>query len=488
MAVTSVNDPGFLAQLSAQAAQRTPLANQRAANRAIGAGRSGPSSQIPVAMQTRDPYFLNPGGAPTMQPRPMGELGPAGSTRVAFNQPPTPGAPARPTMNLSNLGGNGTAFPGQGTLPPASSLPPGGSPIPQGPVGGAGGGGVGLVDDAARAGANVADDLVAQAAGAGGRTVSTAGRAAGAMLRTPVVQNAPKLAGMFSNLNLPKGMGGAGMSLARLGAGGGVAMAGQAVSGMLDGMDIGGENSNSDQAISGGVLGASIGAGGAIALGLGAGPVGWAALGGAALFAGGKMLFGNNKDTATQMTEATDKTRQTIQELSQMYGLDASATSELMMQYDVTTRLYQDSKDKDGLKTYLTGLSSQLPALMLQEKQEAELEAQEQKRFEGMLATQAQFAPIFQQSLNQAQLASAGATATANEVSQRLEATAPNLASLVRSGAAVSEANANRLYAGYAAQMAMGPQANYDMNNLAGLQAQVEQQALLDQYMQSAAG
>lgn len=479
----SMNDPGFLAQLSAQAAERTPLANKRAANAAIGAGRSGASAQIPVAMQTQNPYFLNPGSNPALQPQPL-----------ALNAGPPPSQPG----TMLDVAGPSTQGQRVGGLSSA-----GGYARPSG-TGNIGAIGNDVIDagqasyarpapQALNAGVNVADDLAAQAAGATGRTVNTAGKAAGAMrTAATAATNAPNLAGGFaqrlSTLNLPKSMGGAGMSLARLGAGGGVAMAGQAVSGMLDGMNIGGENSNSDQAISGGVLGASIGAGGAIALGLGAGPVGWAALGGAALFAGGKMLFGNNKDTPTQMREAADKTRSTITELSSMYGLDADATSELLMQYDVTTRLYQDSKDKEGLKNYLTGLSSQLPALMLQEKQEADLKQQEQQRFEGMLATQAQFAPIFDQALNQAQQASAGAMATANEISHRLAISAPNLSNLVRSGAATSNANANRLYAGYAAQMAMGPQANYQNRELADLQAQVEQQQLLDQYMQSAGG
>ena len=482
MAINSMNDPGFLAQLSAQAAQRTPLANQRAANRAIGAGRSGASAQIPVAMQTRDPYFLNPGGSPTIAAQPMGELGPAGSTRVAYGQPAAPGAPARP-MQTGPLGSNTTPFPGQGTLPPSSSLPPGGPPIPQGPVGSAPGGGAGLVDDVARVAASPADDLLAQAAGTGStaRNIATAGRAAGPMrtaaTASTAASNAPKLAGMFANVTKGTLMRGAG-----------VAGVGYALSGMLDGMNVGGENSNIDQGASGSILGAGIGAGGAIALGLGTGPAGWAALGGAMIFGAGKMWLGNNKDSKTQMAEATDKTRGTIQELSSMYGLDAEATSELMMQYDVTTRLYQDNNDKEGLKNYLTGLSSQLPALMLQQKEQADLKEQEQQRFEGMLATQAQFAPIFEQALGQAQQASAGAMETANEVSHRLAVSAPNLSNLVRSNAAMSNANANRLYAGYASQMAMGPQANYNVNNLADLQAQVEQQQLLDQYMQSAGG
>lgn len=473
MAINSVNDPGFLAQLSQQAAQRSPLANKRAANAAIGAGRSGASAQIPVAMQTQNPYFLNPGGSPTMQAAPMGELGPAGSTRVAFNQPPAPGAPAKPMMNLNSLGGNGTPFPGQGTLPPSSSLPPGGSPIPQGPVGGSGGGGV--AQTAAKVAASPADDLLAQATTSGMVPTASAGsKVAGA---TNVIKNAPKMGQMFANVTKGTLMRGAG-----------VAGVGYAVSGMIDGMNVGGENSNIDQGTSGAILGASIGAGGAIALGLGTGPIGWAALGGAAVFGAGKMLWGNNKNTSEQMTEATDKTRTTIQELSGMYGLDAEATQELMMQYDVTTRLYADNKDKDGLKNYLAGLSATLPALMLQQKEQADMEAKEQQRFEGMLATQAQFAPIFEQALGQAQQASAGAMSTANEISQRLAISSPNLSNLVRSGAAVSNANANRLYAGYAAQMAMGPQANYQNRELADMQAQVEQQQLLDQYMQSAGG
>lgn len=478
MAINSLNDPGFLAQLSQQAASRTPLSNQRAANAAIGAGRSGASSQIPVAMQTQNPYFLNPGGMSA--PQPMGALGPAGSTGPGM-QTVTPGAPARPMMNMgsSPLGSNTSPFPGQGTLPPSSSLPPGGSPIPQGPVGSTGGGGLGLIDDAAGAAGKIAaspaDDLLAQATASGMIPTASAGSAGTAA--AGAARTATGAAQIFSNVTR--------MGLMR---GAGVAGLGYMAAGIMDGMNIGGENSNADQGISGAVLGAGLGAGGAMALGLAAGPIGWAALGGAALFAGGKMLFGDNKTTPAKMQEAADKTRSSIQELSGLYGLPADATSELMMQYDVTTRLYTDNKDKEGLKAYLTGLSQTLPALMLQQKDQYDAEEKEQQRYEGMLATQAQFAPIFEQAIGQAQQASAGAMATANEVSHRLAVSAPNLSNLVRSGAATSNANANRLYAGYAAQMAMGPQANYQNRELADMQMQVEQQQLLDQYMQSAGG
>ena len=477
MAINSMNDPGFLAQLSAQAAQRTPLANKRAANAAIGAGRSGASSQIPVAMQTNNPYFLNPGSNPALQPQPLAlNAGPPAGragTMLDIAGPSTQGQRlggssaggyARPqgTGNIGSIGAAGDDVINAGEATYA-----------RGVQGGA--------TRALNAGASVADDLVAQAAGAGGRTVNTAGKAAGAMrtagTASTVATNAPKLAGMFANV-----------TRATLMRGAGVAGLGYMASGMIDSMNVGGENSNVDQGISGGVMGAGLGAGGAIALGLGSGPVGWAALGGAALFAGGKMLFGDNKTSTQKMTEATDKTRSTITELSSLYGLDADATSELLMQYDVTTRLYQDNKDKEGLKNYLTGLSSTLPALMLQQQEQADLEKKEQQRFEGMLATQAQFAPIFEQALGQAQQASAGAMETANEISHRLAVSSPNLSNLVRSGAATSNANANRLFAGYAAQMAMGPQANFQNRELADMQAAVEQQQLLDQYMQSAGG
>jgi hypothetical protein len=123
---------------------------------------------------------------------------------------------------------------------------------------------------------------------------------------------------------------------------------------------------------------------------------------------------------------------------------------------------------------------------MLQLKEEDKAVEQEEQRYQNMLQTQAQFAPIFQGAMSQAQQASAGAMASANEISQRLEATSPNLANLVRSNAAQSNATANNLYASYAAQMAMGPRANYDATNLAELQAQVEQQQALGEYMQAA--
>jgi len=335
--------------------------------------------------------------------------------------------------------------------------------MPQGAIGAGGAG--------AQVAGSAADDILAQAAARSGGAVGAAGAipnsgALGAM-------QGPQMAGGFMARNgmaMPQGAGGwarAGMRAAP------AVIGGQMVGGLADGLDLGGENSMLDQGLTGAIKGAGAGGGAALALGA-SGPAGWAAAGvGALAFGGLKALTASGKDTPTQMREAADATRGTIQELGGMYGLDQNAMNDIMMEFDVTTRMMQESGDKAGMEAFIANMSTSLPALMGQKRQE-------QISMEQRMAMQAQFAPIFQQTMTNATMASERAFATAGTVADQLANTQPQLANLVRSGAAQSAESAQRLYAGYAKQMSMSPSTTADT---AELQRRVQEQELMSQMM-----
>ena len=435
---------------------------------------------------------LAPLGTPAMNPQSVGATLPPGMNPAqrAIGPGGTPGTPAIPRV----MAGGQQALP-PGGVPPTAA-PGGPAAIGAGPArtttnignithsktpGGALGRG-------SKALGSAADDIAAQGArrgatGAAGSLGTRAAQAAGSSTAassaasTAATQVASK--GMMSGGGLSKMFAGATKATALKGAG--VAGTGYALSGLIDGMDIGGENNAFDRGASGAVLGAGLGAGGAIALGLGTGPVGWAALGGAALFGGYKTLFGEDRTTPEQMTEIAGDTRDTINSIASMYGLDPGATEDIMMQYDASTKLMIDQGDKDGLKNYLTGLTNQLPTMMLQQKEKADAEQQDVDKYERMMQMQAQFAPMFERQLNTANNASAQARDRRMEVSDVLLDRQPQLAALIKSSAADDHAAQTRLMAAYGRQVALGPPMAADT---AELQQRLEQEQMLNQYLQ----
>jgi hypothetical protein len=310
---------------------------------------------------------------------------------------------------------------------------------------------------AAKVAATPADEIAASVLGSGATAATVGAEAAG--------MTGAARAGLFANV-----------TKASLLKGAGVAGTGYMVSGMFDNMNIGGENSTVDRAGSGAILGAGLAGGGAIAMGLGTGPAGWAALGGAALYGGYKALWGDKTTTPEKMQTTIDDTRETILQVGQMYGLDATALDDVLLQYETSTGLYMNNGDKEGLKAYMAGLGATLPAMMLQEKEQAKMEKQEEDRYNRMIQTQASFAPIFESQITRASQASETAMQAADQTAGYLQQSNPNLASLVRQSAAQSNESANRLYAAYAQQMALAPQ---QAANTYDLQNQLAQQELL---------
>lgn len=435
----------------------------RETNRAAGTGPwlgKGPAGMGPV-----NPAFLNP------QPGPLGQaaMGPQPLALNAGPQPPRPAiGPGTPGM-----------APGMAPAPaPAAPINVGQvTHTPQRPVGlGAGAAGNPVNSMAAQAAAGQAAGAGAAGAGAGGggRGVGNSGRPGGGFVRpgggTGGGQNIASRFGNFTKGGLFRGAG--------------VAGAGMALSGVVDNFDIGGENSAIDRAASGGVLGAGIGGGVGMALGL-AGPKGWAAAAGGALIIGGaKHLFGEKRPTIEQMHGDVDTTRQSILELGNMYGLEGDALGDILLQWDAGTRMFLDSKDKDGLANYTAQMSQQLPMLMLQQKQIQDQDRKENERYESMIGMQAQFAPMFGRQMDRASEASQMAHATSGQAASMVQERHPQLAALMRTSSANNLAASEQLYTSYAAQMAMGPQRAADTQDLENrlMQEEIARQAMQPAY------
>jgi hypothetical protein len=260
---------------------------------------------------------------------------------------------------------------------------------------------------------------------------------------------AGKLGAVNTRLNalLPRGLA-VNMTMGSLMTGMGVASAGLMASGWLDGMDIGGENSNWDRGLSGAVKGASLLGGGAIALGLASGPVGWAALGGAALFGLGEaFLWGEDKTTEEQMQDAINGTNETIDNLinNPEFGIDADTAQQVRLQVAATTEFFMQSGDKAGLDQYLKSLAGTVPSFLMQA-------AEQNKAAKQRMKLQAAYGPVYASMMEQ----SAGANqqvfdtqmAAANQIAD------PGIRSALQAQAGQAYKASQQLNAAYAQQVA----------------------------------
>lgn len=314
---------------------------------------------------------------------------------------------------------------------------------------------LGINNTATAAGA--AESIAADAsvaANTAAKTAGTAGTAAadGAITATTTVGNAatkvPMLAQISSKLtSLLPGEMAVNISMGSLAAGASVAMAGLAASGWVDSKDIAGQNSAWDRGISGGIEGAGLGAAAAIGLGLASGPVGWAALGGAALFSVSSLLWGEDKSDKEQMQSALDHTNHTIENLltSPQFGVDAETARMIRLQVAAATSFYMDNNDKAGLDQYLKGLSSTVPSFLMQA-------AQNNAATKQQMAQQAVYGPVFSAMLDR--------STKANDVSYQSKLAAFNnvtdpvlRATLIANAGTEYSANAD-LHTAYAQQIA----------------------------------
>lgn len=509
------------------------IASSKEARRAAQKAARGPATiaRGRAAMPPMDPRFLNPQSVgatmpgatiPGQQAIGMGERGMVRT--MAGGQVP-PNATQAYAANQAANAAAGTS--GSSSIPGAAGSwkrplgvgpgQPGGALAVPGQTVGAGLGrtplaiGPGPVQATyARAAGSAADDIAGQALGAGNRANAAArgaSAAAGTAGTSPIAGSAARSAtgaaskiagtvpasaadaymtstaatkvgarGLLNGQGLSKLF--AGVTMKGLGQGLGAAGTGYMLSGLVDNLDIGGENGVVDRAGSAGILGGGLAAGGALALGIP--QVAAAAAGGAILFGGYKALWGEKRTTAEQLTDTSAEMRDTIESVGSMYGLQGTDMEDIMMQFDASTQIMIQQNDKAGMKAYMTGLTNQLPAMMLQSKAAMDAEGEETNRYERMMQMQAQFAPMFERQMNTATASSERAYNQRMSVADVLTDRQPQLAQLVKSQAANDNAAQARLMAAYGRQVAMAPIAT---SNTAELERQVEQQRMLDQYI-----
>jgi hypothetical protein len=478
------NEPassGFLNQLDQGiASNRQGRRAAQQANRAVGAGPfqgSSPFGGNAAAMGT------NTGGAGgrAIVNQGMGQVAPVGqrsSIGPASRATPTPKPPpaAVPGSSVVPAGGLNRAPSGapgsiQGTLAqkPTAAIGPGPRQLSTSATRVATQSADDLLGVAGRATASGADDVAAAAVNQAGRTIKAPKGSTTGIIRAG--SGSPLSVGQKFGINFTK---------AGLLRGAGVAGTGLMASSFFDGLDLGGENSVADRGGSGALLGGGLAAGGAIALGI---PhVAAAAAGGALLVGGYQAIWGDKETTPQKMQGSIDDTGAIIENLGEMYGIEGTAMDDIMLQYQASTSMYLQNEDKEGLKQFMAGMGTQLPALMLQARDQMKAEDQESQRYESMMQVQAQFAPIFEQTLDRAALASQTAYQTSSNAAGYLEERQPQLAALARSTAAQTQSSAANLQAAYARQMAQAPITTGTNDQL---QRQLAQQEMMNQQLAS---
>lgn len=299
---------------------------------------------------------------------------------------------------------------------------------------------------------------------------TTAGTAAGAVASTADDAVASGLGSRIRSA-FPS-MAGANVSKGSLLKGGAAAVAGMMASGWIDARNFGGENSELDQALTGGLLGGGLAGGAAMALGLGAGPVGWAVLGGAALFAAGNMVFGDNDSTQEKMEKAIATANGTIDDLiaNPIFGIDPDTASQIKLQVAATTEFYKNSGDVAGLNAYLAGLSQTVPSFLMEAT--ARNSAQQQK-----MQLQAAYGPVYSRMVDR----SSNAAKQAFEIQMQAAGAVsdPTIQAAMKSQAAQQYSAQMDTMTAYAQQIAAAPQASTP-----AAQGVLDQtQALMQQYM-----
>jgi hypothetical protein len=237
---------------------------------------------------------------------------------------------------------------------------------------------------------------------------------------------------------------GANMTVASLVNGLGVAFLGLQASGFIDDRNIGGEDSNLDQGLTGALKG--LGLGGAAAIGLGlSGPVGWgAALGGAALFGIANMFKGKKSDA---MDDKIDHANSTIESLinDPAYGVDEYTGQQIRLQVAATTKLLKDQKNAAGLDAYLSNLATTVPTFLMQASERNQATQQRMK-------LQAAFGPVYASMMERS--AGVNQTAFQAQMDAANQISDPKLSNLLKTKAAEGYRSSQDLQAAYARQVA----------------------------------
>lgn len=280
----------------------------------------------------------------------------------------------------------------------------------------------------------VATETAAGATGAGAATASTAAKGGKLLsgINTRLNALAPGLGMEITASSLMSGLSVAGLGLM--------------ASGMIDRLNIGGEGSNWDVGISKGIMGAGLGAGGAIALGLSAGPIGWAALGGAALFSL-TGIFGPHQSEQSKANKMTDKALATINNLIARpeFGIDSYTGQQIRAQFYAATEIYKGNKDWKGLETYIQGLAQTVPTFLMQA-------AEKNQAVQQRMKLQAAFGPVYADMM--ARSADANKLAFDTQMQAASQVSDPKISAALQSRAAEGYRSSQELQAAYARQIA----------------------------------
>lgn len=373
---------------------------------------------------------------PDAASRSIGRMLPSAATPAALAQQmgPSAGGPAVVAQDLVGMtpdaasralarAGTSVESVAPGVMPPVQALGP--SAVPLGP---------GL--PAAETALGPALPAVASPSAAG--AVAGAAETAGA-------KNAGKLATMF-------GEGGrfAEGSLGRAGLYGAAGVLG----GQLVNKVWHNENTSADSALAGAATGAGIGAGiGSFVPIPGVGTGVGALLGG---LAGGAIgAFGPKNTGAHAVASQFATESKKLEDLIASSNLDPLIANDLRRQLPAMT---YGAQSKADIKTAAQQIAASIPGLMQQQSQAAYANTQQQQNDQNkMMAIQAMFGPMLNDSLAGARTSAANANQEYRHLADNMQTVDPRIADLYRARGATLETAGNNVAAGYAAQAAMAP-------------------------------
>lgn len=302
----------------------------------------------------------------------------------------------------------------------------------------------------------VTDDILAQATRIPGL---------GGVPGAPVVPGAPGAPGALAATTGGRlaalgrfGPAAAGLSRGALMRGGIAGTIGYVGGSMVDGFNLGGEGSQLDQIGSNALKGAGLGA----TLGSIIPGVGTAVGAGVGAVAGGLYgsLYGDKTNKTDRMNEVYTNMSSTITDLASTYGLTNDATTNLMLEFDATSRIMLEGGDEDAYEAYIDSLATLVPQRMMELRLAQETENRQTQRLMGL---QTAFAPMMQGIIDRSAINSGVAYQQALKASDQLAQTNPQLGALIASNAANSQTNSDALMAAYASQIGQVAGTDYEM-------------------------
>lgn len=257
----------------------------------------------------------------------------------------------------------------------------------------------------------------------------------------------------FMNSKLPGFMTEAGASIsgASLLSGAGIAMTGLMASGMVDKMDIGGQNSFIDHMLTGGIQGGSLAYAGMAALSMAGAPVAIAVGIGVGLGAVANWAFGDHDSNDDKLRKTYDGTNKLIDDMlaNSTYNVDPDTASLIRQQVLSTMDILKQQKNLEGMKQYTSNLAATIPAEMLKGHERATTAANGRYM-------QQMFGPVLADSMQRSNQVADQSYMFGMQAAQKIANPAQRYEAVARLNQ--SRTASTNLVAAYAAQIA-GPQA-----------------------------